>query len=118
MRIVVPDLESIEIHGSGDARVRGLDQREFEASIDGSGSLDLQGKTYSVDIDVHGSGDVDAGDLRAGDVEVSIDGSGDVRVYASKTLDVSSHGSGDVTYSGSPGNVAENIQGSGSVDGR
>ncbi len=118
VRIAVPDLESIEIHGSGDARVRGLNERDFEGSIDGSGSLDLRGETGSLKISVHGSGDVDAGDLHASDVDVSIIGSGDVRVYASNALDVSIQGSGDVAYSGNPGNVSENIQGSGSIDER
>ena len=63
-----------------------------------------------------GSGDLRLFDLRAREVHVSIAGSGDAKVNASERLDATVAGSGDVRYRGNPKEVAQSVNGSGSVE--
>jgi hypothetical protein len=110
----VPDLESIEVNGSGDVEAT-ASGGAVRISINGSGDVEITGTADSLDVEIDGSGEVDADDLPVGDAVVGISGSGDVRVYATGTLDVDISGSGTVTHRGGA-TVTSDISGSGSVD--
>lgn len=104
----------IEISGSGDIELAGIDAERVEAIISGSGGIDLAGTTTELLVKLGGSGDIDAGDLSAQEATVEIGGSGDVSVAARDNLLVRISGSGTVEYSGDPV-IDDEISGSGEV---
>jgi hypothetical protein len=132
--LTLPDLEAIELNGSGDIdatvsaedSVRldlegsgdvnwtGLAANRVEIRLAGSGDIELAGATGDLTIELDGSGNIDAAELEAQDVTVAIDGSGDVDVFAQDTLSAEVAGSGRVTYSGDP-SVSADVTGSGTV---
>lgn len=132
--LTLPELEAVDVNGSGDVTATvsspgairldidgssdvewtGLDADSVTIRIAGSGDVEVAGATGMLEIDLDGSGDIDAGALRAQDAVVSIAGSGDVDVAASDTLAATISGSGRVTYSGDPA-VSVDVSGSGDV---
>ncbi len=95
--ITMPDIEAMKIDGSGDTTITGVNNKELELSIDGSGNLSMRGKSEKLEINIDGSGDVDVEDYRGKQVNVEIDGSGDVDIEGScEKLDIEIDGSGDV----------------------
>ena len=132
--LTLPDLDTIELDGSGDVTAAvsapgalrlsidgsgdvvwtGLDSERVEIGVSGSGDVEVSGKTGALAIELNGSGNVDAGDLDAREATVAIAGSGDVDVSVSDTLAAEISGSGQVTYSGDP-SVEADITGSGEV---
>jgi hypothetical protein len=104
----------IEISGSGDIQLDNIDAERVEAVISGSGSIELGGTTTELSVELGGSGGIDASDLAAQEATVEIGGSGDVSVAARDNLLVRITGSGTVEYSGDPV-VDEEISGSGDV---
>lgn len=113
--ITVPDLRALEIVGSGDGRIEGLANREFRASISGSGNIVASGRTGSLSLNIAGSGDADTRALQAGRVAVSIAGSGDARVRTNGPLTGSIAGSGNIRYAGRPTVVQVTRAGSGTI---
>lgn len=133
--ITVPELDAIELNGSGDidasvASAReltvtldgsgdvtwtGVDAERVDVEISGSGDVELGGAASGLGIVLDGSGNVDAEDLAVESAVVGISGSGNVDVSASDTLSVEISGSGNVTYSGDP-SVESDVSGSGDVE--
>ncbi len=59
LKITVPSFDGMEIRGSGDAVVRGLDGGRFESKILGSGDMRLDGRVDVHDIISLGSGELE-----------------------------------------------------------
>lgn len=116
LRISVEKLEGVEIEGSGDIDATNIESDRFEAIVDGSGDIDLEGTCGDLYLEVNGSGDIDADQLKCTNAEVTIDGSGDVDIYATGSLKIDMEGSGDVTVYGDPQNVRPKMHGSGDLD--
>ena len=114
IEVTVPALQVVEVAGSGEVGIEGLDGAELELKVAGSGEITAEGRLDELTVTVSGSGDVDSSNLEANSVGVAISGSGEVRVHAVDTLTVSISGSGDLEYTGQP-NLSQNIAGSGSV---
>lgn len=112
--LTLPDLETVELNGSGDIGWEGIDGESVVIRISGSGDVDLSGTATALTVELDGSGDIDAEDLRTQDAVVAIDGSGNVDVTVRDTLRVEISGSGRVAYSGDP-SVDSDISGSGDV---
>ena len=114
--IVVPDLTSVQIHGSGGIQVNGFaNAGNFSASIEGSGKIVLTGSVFTkLATSINGSGDIDAKDSPAPEVKVDINGSGYIAVNCLQQLNARISGSGDVEYWGNP-TVNADISGSGKV---
>ena len=108
------DTVRLDIDGSGDVSWTGLAASSVEIRLAGSGDIELAGTTQDLTIELDGSGDIDADDLKAQAVTVGIDGSGNVDVAAQDTLSADVSGSGRVTYSGDPA-VSDDVSGSGTV---
>jgi len=115
VRITMVEFDGIEISGSGDADVSGIDGGELQFKVNGSGNVNASGTADEVTIVVNGSGDVNLFKLEASEASVRIAGSGDVDVHATEELNVRIMGSGDVTYDGSP-QVEMKVMGSGDVN--
>ena len=136
--ISVPELTEVAVSGSGDVMgessfkglgklrlaISGSGNIELDASsssldvaISGSGDIETGGSTGDCQIRISGSGDVTAKDLQAKTCSVRIAGSGDASVNVKDNLEVAIAGSGDVVYSGNP-KVRSKISGSGDVHSR
>jgi hypothetical protein len=113
--IQVPELDSMDLSGSGAARVEGVKGSKFRADISGSGRLAASGAVDSLALDISGSGRADLASLRVRDAAVDISGSGSVKVDARESLKADISGSGSIAYAGNPSRVEKSISGSGSV---
>jgi len=111
---ITGDLD-LGIMGSGDFEASGLRLNLCKISVFGSGDIKLSGSAATVIVELSASGDVNLFNLTAESVDVRSNGSGDVVVNVNNSLKASLSGSGDLTYSGSPGQVDVIANGSGSV---
>ena len=132
--ITIPNLEQVNISGSGDVVIEdtfqemdvtlitsgsgsiegGFEANNIDSSISGSGSISLLGTAQTSVIRISGSGSVDAFELQTETCEVSISGSGSASVFVNDFLDVNIAGSGNVRYRGNP-IIELSISGSGSL---
>ncbi|HVL40011.1 MAG TPA: head GIN domain-containing protein [Fimbriimonadaceae bacterium] len=115
IRVGAERLQAITISGSGKVKAMGISAKAFDATISGSGSITLEGKTDQLHAAINGSGAIDAERLEAGTAEVSIRGSGSALVDAMGALSVSISGSGSVLYAGNPAKIEQSITGSGTI---
>ena len=116
IEITVASLEELEISGSGEVTLSGLDAKEFTFDLSGSGSFEATGKVEQLFIELSGSGEIDTRELIAQDVEVDISGSGSAVVFAANSLDGDITGSGNIKYINEPEHVSTRVTGSGSID--
>lgn len=114
--IVCPDGLDLQLSGSGDLKVKGIDVGgELTASISGSGSITaLSGWANNAKYSISGSGGIYMLPVSVKKVRAEISGSGNVKTRATETLDVSISGSGNVWYEGNP-LITTKISGSGNV---
>lgn len=113
-QVTVASLESLELNGAGEIEVTNLDGERLEVTLDGGGSITLSGDVTSQEVDLNGLGFYNAENLTSEDVTIQQDGAGSAVVNASKTLDVTINGVGNVEYIGNP-TVTQQLNGLGSV---
>lgn len=133
--IGVNELESLTLQGSGsiigeglfnagwlDIKLSGsgtitmdLSTEGLNAEINGSGDIHLKGFTDLLELNIFGSGDIDAFDLVSDEVIAKISGSGNANVNASKRMEATINGSGDIHYTGTATDIQTEVNGSGSV---
>lgn len=104
---------SFSVTGSGKI-IADINAPAVDASITGSGDLNIKGETRNADIQIMGSGNYICPDLKAENASVNIAGSGDANLFADVRLKATIAGSGDVKYKGNAA-VENHIAGSGSV---
>lgn len=114
VQITCPNVKSLSIAGSGSFSGDSLDAESFEATISGSGEIDLDGTVETLNLTVTGSGEANLSGLKSKQVSAQITGSGNAQVNATETLDANITGSGTVSYIGDP-KVTKNITGSGEI---
>ncbi|GAA4325624.1 head GIN domain-containing protein [Mucilaginibacter gynuensis] len=107
------DLE-LKVVGSGDIAGK-VNVKNLESSVSGSGDIKLSGSAENSTVKVVGSGDFTAGSLVTSYTIVKVAGSGDARVNASKKIEASVVGSGDVHYTGSVKDISTSKAGSGDI---
>lgn len=101
--LYAPDLEKLEIVGSGDANIAELCREgDFSASISGSGDLRIDRLSCDdLSLRIAGSGDMSIGVDSRGLIEAAIAGSGDIRLSGSADRAAFSvAGSGDIDATG------------------
>jgi hypothetical protein len=113
--VTLPDLERVELSGSGTVTVLEVAADELRVQLPGSGTIKVSGTVEEFEAALPGSGTVEAGDLRAKDVRVELPGSGDLIVWATDSLRVTLNGSGTISYYGQPANLEQSINGSGDI---
>ncbi len=107
------DILDIENNGSGGI-ILSVEADQINGRNSGSGKVELEGVTTTLDFEIDGSGDVQAFDLLARDAQIDVDGSGDFQVNVSDFLGIDIKGSGDVYYKGNP-DMQVSTNGSGKV---
>lgn len=100
--ISVPSLNSIEVAGSSQMNVTGIDAEDFELDVAGSAKGTMSGNVHKLEVDVAGSSKLQLFDLVAQSVKIDVAGSANIEVAAEQHLDVDIAGSGVVHYKGSP----------------
>jgi hypothetical protein len=104
---------SIRLNGSGEI-IADADALNINATITGSGIIELSGITETTNLNISGSGQIKAFSLNQRRCYANISGSGNMYVRVSDLLDAVISGSGNIYYRGNP-NVIQRISGSGRV---
>lgn len=104
------------LHGSGDMEMNGGASDEVEVDMVGSGDLTVVGSAKQFRATQTGSGDMDATHLAAIETELVLKGSGTSVVQARKSVNVTLHGSGDVTVIGNPAERVTERTGTGEIE--
>ena len=107
-------LEGVDVDGSGDVALEGLDAQELELALDGSADVDASGTVDRLTATIEGAGDANLLDLQARTARVVVEGSGDAELNVSDELDVSVEGAADVAYTGNP-RVRSNVSDAGDL---
>lgn len=117
VNITMPELNGIELSGSGSYDINGhfVNNGTFSSRVSGSGDIRISDfDTKNADFDVNGSGKISAAGLWTETASVHISGSGEAELSVSDELDAHISGSGKVYYHGTPA-VSTHISGSGKV---
>lgn len=97
VEITTPRLVQVEVNGSGDVELSGLQEETLEIELDGSGDIEFEGEVDQLDIALDGSGQITSQDLSAKDVKIELGGSGDIELSGkAQTLECTLAGSGDI----------------------
>jgi translation initiation factor 1 (eIF-1/SUI1) len=134
--ISVPEINSINISGSGDVlsddiktrildllvsgsgniKIKQLSAEQVNATVSGSGNVDIEDGDVAETLKarISGSGNIDASGFEAKNVEVQTSGSGNCSVISNGSINARISGSGNVYYSGNP-SIESSIAGSGKV---
>jgi hypothetical protein len=118
LRVVVtaPALETFTISGTGELRASGLDGRTIDATISGTGAMQLTGKAPSLRLSIPGTGEVRAKDLVVADATVDVAGTGEAKLHATHSIDARIAGTGAIRVHGRPQTIKKSITGTGVVD--
>ena len=114
--IVAPAVTSFTVSGSGGLSVHDYSQPALDIALNGSGAIDIDGKTKALKLDQAGSGAVDLSSLDAQDADISLSGSGNAEVHATGKAQVGISGSGTVALTAKPASLTTSISGSGTVN--
>jgi mannose-6-phosphate isomerase-like protein (cupin superfamily) len=95
--LVLPSIEDVSVHGSGDSTINGFSGERIEVNLSGSGNLKFNGRFRQVEANVQGSGELEMNGGASDKVEVSVIGSGKMTVVgSSKEFKAEQTGSGDL----------------------
>lgn len=116
LRVIVtaPDLTALAISGTGELAATGIANARLDASIPGTGSMTLAGKTTDLHLAIRGSGSVMAKALLASSATLDIAGTGQATLYASKSIDATISGTAAVVVHGNPPSVKKSVTGTAS----
>jgi Putative auto-transporter adhesin, head GIN domain len=110
-----PALKEATLNGSGSIDLQGIDQDRLSVTIRGSGAASGTGKVESLRLEIMGSGSARLAQLAEKDAEVTIDGSGDADVSPTGEAQVTIAGSGDVRLHAHPAQLSSHVFGSGQI---
>ncbi|CCK81058.1 head GIN domain-containing protein [Desulfobacula toluolica] len=115
INIFLPNLESLNCSGANSIVVENMNNDHFFLKLDGANDVRISGKTHQFNIEILGVGDLHANRLQAETVTIESQGSSDAYVYASKRLQVTLMGAGDIYYYGEPVQIDSRIEGVGDL---
>jgi hypothetical protein len=104
------------ISGSGNIKIEQLNAERVSATITGSGNIKIEdgGVADELKTRLSGSGNIDTSGFEAQNIDSQTTGSGKTSVYSNGMIKVRIAGSGNVYYSGNPA-IESSIAGSGKV---
>ncbi|KQQ97485.1 GIN domain-containing protein [Massilia sp. Leaf139] len=95
VELTLPALERVGVDGSGDTRVNGFSGEAIEVELNGSGSLDFNGRYRQAKAVVHGTGQLTLDAGNGDSVEAELTGSGTIAIAgAARSFQAMSNGSG------------------------
>jgi len=113
--LVLPSINSLKIHGSGDSTVNGFSGDKVDVQLYGSGNVKFNGRYKDVAAGVYGSGDMEMNGGASEQVEVALVGSGQMTVVGQcKRFKADQSGTGDLDAEHLAADAAEvSLRGSG-----
>ncbi len=104
------------ISGSGNIKIEQLTAERVNATVSGSGNIKIEDGDVADELKtrITGSGNIDASGFEAKNVDAQTTGSGNISVFSNGSIKVRIAGSGNVYYSGNPA-IESSIAGSGKV---
>jgi hypothetical protein len=115
LRVSLPTLRQLTEEGAGQTVLTNIDSKRLDIHYKGAGRLAASGKVQDLKLEARGVGEVDVKNLIAQDANVDFEGVGDVEIYASRRLDITAGGMGNLTYYGKPRTVNKSAAGFGSI---
>ncbi len=115
IHVTLPTLRQLMEEGAGQTVLTNIDSKRLDINYKGAGRLAASGKVQDLSLEARGVGEVDVKDLIAQDANVDFEGVGNVRIYASRRLDLLVSGMGDLTYYGKPRIINKLASGFGSI---
>lgn len=103
------------VSGSGTMSFRFDRVGTAEVMVSGSGDIRLTGSASAVTGRVSGSGNADCGELQCENATAHVSGSGNMKVNASRMLDATISGSGNISNRGAAADIRKHVSGSGRV---
>ena len=95
--LVLPSIEDVNVHGSGDSTINGFSGERIEVQVNGSGNVKFNGRFKVVKADIHGSGELEMNGGASDKVEAAVVGSGKLTVVGScREFKAEQTGSGDI----------------------
>lgn len=95
--ITAPAIQNVTVSGSGNLKITGIDESEFQCRISGSGSIEIFGTTESLNAQISGSGHIRVLDLISKNSSARISGSGSITLSgSSEFIDAEISGSGQI----------------------
>jgi hypothetical protein len=118
VELVLPSLNELEVHGSGDSKVDGFSGEQLSVQVYGPGNVNFNGRFKKVDAGVHGSGDLNLNTGASDAVTLEMIGSGQIKSSGScKVLSADLTGSGDLDAQHlASDQVTVNLKGSGTTN--
>lgn len=113
--VTVPSLRGVRITGAGTVSVDGLVARRLSVSLKGSGLILVSGRATRLDASLRGTGDVELVGLVARDVHALVAGTGRIAVTATRSLEASVTGTGEIAYGGNPRQITRSVTGTGAI---
>lgn len=98
LTVYTPEMESLELNGSGSVFSEAFVSESFSAVVDGSGSMITTSANTNTYLRINGSGNLTA-NLLTENLDAEIHGSGSLKLYGQGThSDMGIYGSGDIDY--------------------
>jgi Putative auto-transporter adhesin, head GIN domain len=114
VQVPVSELAGVDIEGSGDVVLEGLDAPSLELNLEGAGDVEASGSVDRLTATIEGAGDARLSKLSVRTARVVVEGAADAELNVSDELDVTVEGAGDVSYSGDP-EVRSTVEGAGDL---
>jgi hypothetical protein len=114
VQVPASQLARVQIAGSGDVTLEGVDQEALELHIEGAGDVEASGTVDRLTATIQGAGDARLSQLKARTARVEVQGAADAELSVSDELDVTVQGAADVTYIGDP-RVRSDVEGAGDI---
>lgn len=113
-----PQLNKINVSGSGRLIVSGLNGEDFSLEQRGSMKSELSGKVARFDVANNGSGSINAAALASGNTDAAQNGSGRIQLgnVRGERINVVINGSGNISASGAVQRLDANVNGSGDIN--
>jgi hypothetical protein len=113
-KLNVKALNALDVSGSGEVDVEGIDTDRLVVTVGGAGSAKVGGRADEQEIDLSGSGAYRAENLESKQARIEVTGAGSALVNTSEKLDANVSGVGSVEYLGDP-TVERDVSGAGRV---
>jgi len=113
--INMPDLQSLELTGSGDVTISNMKLDKIALTVTGAGDVTASGTCNDLHIQLTGAGDITARDLKCHNVSAQVSGSGDISLHADRNVSARVSGVSDLDIYGNPPERSVKVGGVGDV---
>jgi hypothetical protein len=118
VKIGMPKIESLEIHGASDANVSDVKTDKLNIDVSGASKVTIAGTATNAKSEVSGASHLSAASLNVEDLNVECSGASRATVHANNSLDIEASGASNVTYTGTPKSLTKHTSGASDISGQ